>query len=50
MKGAQKALREGGKPDPAPVAAPAPVPDQPRGVSLDRLRVLRNRLQHALNA
>lgn len=49
VKGAQKAMREGGKSDPAPVAAPAPAPEQ-RGVSLDRLRVLRNRLQQALNA
>ncbi len=48
VKGAQKALRERGKPDPAPVAAPAPA--EQRGVSLDRLRVLRNRLQQALNA
>ena len=48
VKGAQKALRAGGKPEPEAVA-PQPAQQQ-QGVSLDRLRVLRNRLKTALNA
>lgn len=52
VKGAQKALRESGKPEPAPKAAPAPATAAvvTQGVPVERLRGLRNRLQQALNA